>query len=99
MGLIYYNNWITAVRDTNGWGIFPAKPVQGSEWHHDSFDMIKHYGLSTDQIVQCLFCLNAGRLGYYIFNLKNKEAHYCGLLMADVATKLQELRAGILLPD
>lgn len=55
---------------------------------------IEQYGLTIEELVTSLFKLNAGRLGYYIANLKDKKYYYCGSTMADVRAKFLDLGIG-----
>jgi hypothetical protein len=65
-------------------------PSNQSKW-----DLVKLYGISTEKVIVELFRLNAGNLGYYLANLRDRQYHYCGPELADVQAKLIELGIGV----
>lgn len=67
---------------------------RGGDAFVDTENREEQYGLTKQKVAIELFRINAGRAGYYLVNLKNKQYHYCGLNLDDVKTVLQELGIG-----
>jgi hypothetical protein len=47
--------------------------------------------LDRQKAIACLFRINGGKVGYYLFNAFSSEGWYCGEDLASVKRRLQEL--------
>lgn len=52
------------------------------------------YGISKQQIVNELFRVEGGKVGYYLADLRHKKYYYCGLEWEDLKTTLRSLGIG-----
>ena len=63
------------------------KPVQTKEKY-------KQFDLTQKEIIIQLFRVGAGKLGYYLVNLRDRKYYYCGKDWEDVKKKFLELGIG-----
>jgi hypothetical protein len=60
---------------------------------------LDQYNLSLERLINDLFRVNAGRDGFYIANLKDKQYYYCGLTADSVKTQFLSLGIGRVDPN
>jgi hypothetical protein len=85
--LMCYNNWPIVERDAKGWGFLERYPLPEGSIQDNTRQAIARYNLSPEQVVNHLFCVANGRMGYYLMDMVSKRAYYCGLLREDMIEK------------
>lgn len=94
---VYYPVYYRIIeRRSDGWAFTRGKPFLNlfdAPWlSHDALFMV--CGTSMEKVIIELFCINGGKLGYYIANILDKKYYYCGMEWSDVKIKLRELGIG-----
>ena len=83
-------------RSGTRWFVFDAARVfyNSTDQPLELQDIEQQFGLTAEKVVIELFRINAGRKGYYLANLRDREYHYCGPKFEDVKQMLQRLGIG-----
>jgi len=77
------------------WAFWSSRVV--ANFSDRSFDITKtidYHNTSKKQIICNLFRINAGKMGYYLADLKRKKYYYCGTKRDDVRSQLLKLGIG-----
>lgn len=94
--IVYPEYFRTVKREGNAWYFrhprvfFTSSPVESLNLEQRE----ERYGLTKEKVVIELFRLNAGKAGYYLANLRDREYYYCGLAWEDVKITLLSLGIG-----
>lgn len=83
-------------RQMTRWFVWGANEVfyNPTEKSVDLRNVEQQFGLTKQQVVIELFRINAGRTGFYLANLRDKEYYYCGLVWEDIKVMLLSLGVG-----
>jgi hypothetical protein len=93
--LLFHNNWLIVERDSKGWLCWERYPLEGSVTPDSTLQAIDRYKLSQEKIVRRLFKVANGRMGYYLMDMVNGEAYYCGLLWDDAVREILNTTKGL----
>lgn len=101
MSIIYPAYFLTVRRDSKAWYFRHGEVFySGRNSTDDSLspscleNREEQYGLTKEKVVIELFRLQAGRVGYYLINMRDKKYYYCGLDFEDIQSCLHELGIG-----
>ena len=72
--------------------IVPFSTFSGASVDYN--DTTSIFGISEQSVVIKLFRTGAGKAGYYLANLRDKQYYYCGLTLDGVKATLIELGIG-----
>ena len=93
--IIYPGYYLVVKREADGW-IFrhPRIFYRANNKPICTEKRELQYGLTKKKIIIELFRLNAGKLGYYLANMRDRQYYYCGTEWEDVKTQLRSLGIG-----
>ena len=93
--IIYPQYYYVVEREPGAWVFRHPKVFYRGNNHPQSLNQReKEYGLTKKKIIIELFRLNAGKLGYYLANMRDRQYYYCGQKWEDVKTQLRSLGIG-----
>lgn len=101
MSIIYPSYFLTVRRDTKAWYFQHGKVFYSERSNTENSpsrlcleNREEQYGLTKEKVVIELFRLQAGKVGYYLINMRDKKYYYCGLNFEDIQKMLHELGIG-----
>lgn len=100
MSIVYPAYFLTVRRDSKAWYFKRDKVFYSNRGRDDSVNRLylenreEQYGLTKEKIVIELFRFFAGKVGYYLINMRDKKYYYCGLNFEDIQPRLHELGIG-----
>lgn len=82
-------------RKPYSWVCFYSKVFYNPKGKDTGFEeTLTRYGLTKEHVFLELFKINAGKLGYYIANVRNRKYYYCGTEKIDIKVKFLSLGIG-----
>lgn len=98
--IICPENYIVLRREPGKWIHIAGKNFYNPYGKDISLDgILARYGLKRAELFRELFKVNAGKLGYYIADVKKRNNYYCGVDKIDIKVKFLSLGIGRITVD